>query len=631
MLGKKSRKHSACQQCRNRKVKCDGTLPACSSCTSMGQQCIYTEPKKRGFPPGYIQKLEIYASRLERLLGGYIHNYGESYLQGVSNNLQLQPLTSDELKNIWKGSTVSKSLENETISLGKGESRKPVAALSSVPSTAPGTPTTSTTDGEKSLISDVSPADRGVFLETYQCFVHCWFPIVNKAKLGIWIHTKEASLDPDQEMLLYTVFRLCMVDETLRFEQWDAFNDHVTTFLSKCVVEATARLERIQALLLSSLIYANEDNWDVAWLILGVAVRLGYQQELNRFDNSIFHKRTWYACCIIDTLISAQVGKVPHVSSEDFYADPLPFDGVEEWELWKPLFNQVQWNPEPARSLSIYNALFPLVGILNKLIHHINRPTFQVRTNAQRSMTYNELSSSLQLWSRNLPDHCDIAQMANSIETLSPQKAYLLLFFSTVNCLLYLFNDTKGYEAVHQDSRFLYPPEKLPELSTRLLVHITDTLLLGRKSPFFEYHATTCLSLAMKYNIVDQVTINSKPISHVFLERGWVKPSRINRQYFNDPTFPIRYPPPQLTQHPKRPPIPIDPSTSTQIPPLQLQPGTSNTQSSTVSDHQDRPPPAQGQQEVYWDNAKMAELFDINKEENRSKDVPEFLHNLGLF
>ncbi|KAA8915900.1 hypothetical protein TRICI_001914 [Trichomonascus ciferrii] len=553
--------------------------------------------------------------------------------------MQLQPLTSDELKNLWKGSTVSKSLENETISLGKGESRKPAAALSSpAPSTAPGTPTTCTSGSTtaKSLISDVPPADRGVFLETYQCFVHCWFPIVNKAKLGIWIHSKDASLDSDQQMLLYTIFRLCMVDESLRFEQWDAFNDHVTAFLSKCVVEATARLERIQALLLSSLIYANEDNWDVAWLILGVAVRLGYQQELNRFDNSIFHKRTWYACCIIDTLISAQVGKVPHVSSEDFYADPLPFDGVEEWELWKPLFNQVQWNAEPARSLSIYNALFPLVGILNKLIHHINRPTFQVRTNAQRSMTYNELSSSLQLWSRNLPDHCDIAHMANSIETLSPQKAYLLLFFSTVNCLLYLFNDTKGYEAVHQDSRFLFPPEKLPELSTRLLVHITDTLLLGRKSPFFEYHATTCLSLAMKYNIVDQLTINNKPISHVFLERGWVKPSRINRQYFNDPTFPIRYPPAQLAQHPKRPPVPIDPSTSTttQFPQLQppSAPSTNLPQQPMPEEQQQRPHPVQGQQQdAYWDNSKMAELFDINKEENRSKDVPEFLHNLGLF
>lgn len=602
----------------------------------MGQQCIYTEPKKRGFPPGYIQKLEVYASRLERLLGGYIHCYGESYLQGVANNMQLQPLTSDELKNLWKGSTVSKSLENETISIGKEESRKPAVALSSAPSTAPGTPTASTSTSDtgkrKSLISDVPPANRGVFLETYQCFVHCWFPIVNKAKLATWIGAKEGSLDSDQEMLLYTIFRLCMVDESLRFEQWEAFNDHVTTFLSRCVVEATSRLERIQALLLSSLIYANEDNWDVAWLILGVAVRLGYQQELNRFDNSIFHKRTWYACCIIDTLISAQVSKVPHVSNEDFYADPLPFDGVEEWELWQPLFNKAQWNPEPARSLSIYNALFPLVGILNKLIHHINRPTFQVRTNAQRSMTYNELSSSLQLWSRNLPDHCDIAHMANSIESLSPQKAYLLLFFSTVNCLLYLFNDAKGYEAVHQDSRFLFPPEKLPELSTCLLVHITDTLLQGRKSPFFEYHATTCLSLAMKYNIVDRVTINNKPISHVFLERGWVKPSRVNRQYFNDPTFPIRYPPPQPVQQPKRPPIPIDPSTSINIPPLHPQPGPSATQTPMPDDQQHQPShPVQGNQEVYWDNNKMADLFDIKKEENRSKDVPEFLHNLGLF
>jgi hypothetical protein len=44
----------ACDQCRRKKIKCDGKLPACTHCTNYKTECIFTQiEKKRATPKGY--------------------------------------------------------------------------------------------------------------------------------------------------------------------------------------------------------------------------------------------------------------------------------------------------------------------------------------------------------------------------------------------------------------------------------------------------------------------------------------------------------------------------------------------------------------------------------------------------
>ncbi|KAF5857433.1 hypothetical protein ETB97_005780 [Aspergillus alliaceus] len=43
-LNKRSRVSLACDIYRVRKSPCDGTRPSCSSCTSLGFECVYTTP-----------------------------------------------------------------------------------------------------------------------------------------------------------------------------------------------------------------------------------------------------------------------------------------------------------------------------------------------------------------------------------------------------------------------------------------------------------------------------------------------------------------------------------------------------------------------------------------------------------
>ncbi|KAG2226650.1 hypothetical protein INT45_000997 [Circinella minor] len=70
---KRQRVSKACDQCRRKKVKCDGDTPQCSNCRSVGLECKYNETnKKRGPPKGYIEAIEGRLQRLEALLGSVV-------------------------------------------------------------------------------------------------------------------------------------------------------------------------------------------------------------------------------------------------------------------------------------------------------------------------------------------------------------------------------------------------------------------------------------------------------------------------------------------------------------------------------------------------------------------------------
>ncbi|KAF8536620.1 fungal-specific transcription factor domain-containing protein [Trichophaea hybrida] len=67
---KRLRVSRACEQCRSKKIKCDGIQPTCSPCSSQSIQCSYgSSPKKRGLVPGSVSTLERSVKLLQRILG----------------------------------------------------------------------------------------------------------------------------------------------------------------------------------------------------------------------------------------------------------------------------------------------------------------------------------------------------------------------------------------------------------------------------------------------------------------------------------------------------------------------------------------------------------------------------------
>ncbi|KAH8895926.1 hypothetical protein GQ53DRAFT_35445 [Thozetella sp. PMI_491] len=67
---KGQRTNHACASCRSRKARCDGKMPACSSCTKRELECVYGELKRRGKGKthAYIQSLEQRLDKMETLL-----------------------------------------------------------------------------------------------------------------------------------------------------------------------------------------------------------------------------------------------------------------------------------------------------------------------------------------------------------------------------------------------------------------------------------------------------------------------------------------------------------------------------------------------------------------------------------
>ncbi|KAJ1962418.1 hypothetical protein GGI12_002657 [Dipsacomyces acuminosporus] len=73
--GKRQRVSRACDRCRRKKVKCDGSRPVCSHCQAIGASCTYLDvTKKRGPPKGYIEAIESRLHQMEHLLSGLVDN-----------------------------------------------------------------------------------------------------------------------------------------------------------------------------------------------------------------------------------------------------------------------------------------------------------------------------------------------------------------------------------------------------------------------------------------------------------------------------------------------------------------------------------------------------------------------------
>ena len=64
--GAQNRIAQACDRCRSKKIRCDGTTPCCSQCASVGFECRTSDKlSRRAFPRGYTESLEERVRLLE--------------------------------------------------------------------------------------------------------------------------------------------------------------------------------------------------------------------------------------------------------------------------------------------------------------------------------------------------------------------------------------------------------------------------------------------------------------------------------------------------------------------------------------------------------------------------------------
>lgn len=121
----------------------------------------------------------------------------------------------------------------------------------------------------------------------------------------------------------------------------------------------SSQLALVQAHLIFTLGLVAQDLLEDAWSVCGLAVRSAYALGINVFDHSKGTKETWYAICIIDTLVASAFGRTPHVCHEDFDLTPRDDSTISRSDGSSPENNT-------------FHALFSLTRILNHTVRWKN-------------------------------------------------------------------------------------------------------------------------------------------------------------------------------------------------------------------------------------------------------------------
>ncbi|EFW22269.1 hypothetical protein D8B26_001020 [Coccidioides posadasii str. Silveira] len=106
---RRKRVSRACDRCRSKKDRCDGTRPTCLACQNSGSVCSYDpSAKKRGLPEGYVRGLE----KLWALSISNIDGFEESVLGLLGANDEPSSTKRRKLISLWLNESVSEKLHD---------------------------------------------------------------------------------------------------------------------------------------------------------------------------------------------------------------------------------------------------------------------------------------------------------------------------------------------------------------------------------------------------------------------------------------------------------------------------------------------------------------------------------------
>ncbi|KAG0205671.1 hypothetical protein BGX28_002742 [Mortierella sp. GBA30] len=95
---KRSKITKACDNCRRRRVKCDGVPDGCGGCKAAKTQCVYTTSNtKRGPPKGYVEVIEDRLGKIENMLTSIVKK--KTLLVPQDNTDKATPAHSDNEDN----------------------------------------------------------------------------------------------------------------------------------------------------------------------------------------------------------------------------------------------------------------------------------------------------------------------------------------------------------------------------------------------------------------------------------------------------------------------------------------------------------------------------------------------------
>lgn len=338
---KRRRVERACETCRRRKERCNGSQPSCSNCLNSGRTCSYsTQPRKRGLPEGWVRSLEkvwaltilrhpqVEADVLSTLQEGLNRRDGDFAA------IWTDEASEEGLLSRWKTSRLSQQLEKL---LPRFESLPPrkIQVVSPLVDTSPhGVATYVSVQQQPHFLL---PPNALQAIQEYFTWIHPWLPILDRTSIyesyGQWLGDSRAVGSEKKACILAIVAihhaRQSPSDGVHRLPSSSSSEE--LCLQARTLIPTYYRdsgLGHIQALLLVSLAYFGINLWDDGWVLLGQAIRLAILERTvtPQHSQAVTDPQDTRASglrlaliglFISDTLISAVAGLPSHFRADD--------------------------------------------------------------------------------------------------------------------------------------------------------------------------------------------------------------------------------------------------------------------------------------------------------------------------
>ncbi|KAL3468231.1 fungal-specific transcription factor domain-containing protein [Aspergillus heterothallicus] len=306
------------------------------------------------------------------------------------------------------------------------------------------------------------PSNPWPLLDIYFSYTQCWFPILEKHDI---LRTAFRHADDDQSLspslsgsgdqaALWAVLALASIQQssiaaTRQFAEFPEDQPDPNQLYAKARSlvpgeNGAHEIGHVQALLVLSLIKLGQQDWTVAWILVGHAVRLAQSLGLHNLPSPSTKtaeegktagrsKHVFLGCFVLETLIAAQTGQVPSLRKSDLAkVGSINEDGLEEWHPWedqtglRPVeSSRGSFHRGPLHALSTFNRLLSLMCILNDLCYWGQSST--------NSLSHLEaLERQLQLWVSALPRSYRIDLQTISSKPASPHIFGLEMMYEAV-------------------------------------------------------------------------------------------------------------------------------------------------------------------------------------------------------
>lgn len=393
------------------------------------------------------------------------------------------------------------------------------------------------------------PSNLRDLVENYFQIYHTWIPMLDRVSVirqtqhfqYLDDSNNRSSFQVSDCSLIALVWALMALgnSESLELSLKNTSNEDNSALFAKNAIMALensliSTIETIQAMLLLGIYFYQQGEWDYSWVLISSSTRMAIDVRLmtpaaaNNDNNKIkeeldtensrrssdldkcIRERTWSTVYVLNTLLSARMGRTPLIRATDW---PIPNVGTDNWEIWEARISNKSSDVielDSSKCLVAFNHFVKVISILNLAITCTIDTLEETLTNDEGSKLYGDVKSTSSHRTNNesnkhtlafffkllndcltdLPEYCKLSYFLNQ-ERLPSLIAFLHLTIHLTWCILAirlssLKPSVSGVTTKDKIIKFRNQQYTKSVLSMREIVNVSTVKKL-KHFPFIDY------------------------------------------------------------------------------------------------------------------------------------------------